>query len=56
MQALVNCFKLRNICYILLYINLLNAKRLKMMRPERLELPIFRSGGERVTNCAKAPW
>ena len=25
------------------------------MRPERLELPTFRSGVERATNCAKAP-
>ena len=25
------------------------------MRPERLELPTFRSGVGRATNCAKAP-
>ena len=27
----------------------------KIMRPERLELPTFRSGVGRATNCAKAP-
>ncbi len=25
------------------------------MRPERIELPTFRSGGERATNCAMTP-
>ena len=31
------------------------AEEKKIMRLERLELPTFRSGVERATNCAKAP-
>ena len=38
-------------------LNLLNKRQKlkKIVRPERLELPTFRSGVESATNCAIAP-